>query len=142
VNGPALSAEGRTVAIAWFTARGDQGRAFAAFSTDAGASFGAPIRLDDVSALGRVDIELLADGSAIATWIEFADGAARFMARRVTASGHRGPAVAVAGINAGRASGYPRLARYGTEVVFAWTETGETPGVRTAIARVPSGASR
>ena len=36
VNGPALSARGRNVAIAWFTVEGEEGRAFAAFSSDAG----------------------------------------------------------------------------------------------------------
>lgn len=136
VNGPALSADGRTVAIAWFTATGDEGHTYAAFSSDAGASFGSPIRLDDASALGRVDVQLLRDGSAIATWIEFAEGRAQFKMRRIEASGRKGAASTVAGMNAGRASGYPRMARFGDELVFAWTETGDTPGVRTASARV------
>ncbi len=73
VNGPALSANGRDVAIAWFTAVGDQGHVYAAFSSDSGATFGPPVRIDDAGAVGRVDIELLADGSAAVTWIEFAD---------------------------------------------------------------------
>ena len=47
VNGPMLSARGRDVAIAWFTARDDQPRTFVAFSQDAGRTFGAPIRLDE-----------------------------------------------------------------------------------------------
>lgn len=141
VNGPALSAEGRRVAIAWFTAQGDQGRAYVAFSQDAGATFAAPVRLDEKSALGRVDVALLADGSAVATWIEFAEGRASFMMRRVEASGTRGPAVAVAGINASRSSGYPRLARAGDDLMLAWTESGKSPEepsrVQTAVARVP-----
>jgi hypothetical protein len=142
VNGPALSAEGMAVAIAWFTGKGDEGHAFAAFSSNAGASFGSPIRLDDVSALGRVDVQLLAEGSAVATWIEFADGRAQFKARRVESSGQKGAAVSIAGINQGRSSGYPRLARFRDELVFAWTEAGDTPGVRTAVARVPTGTNR
>jgi hypothetical protein len=87
VNGPAHRADGRRVAIAWFSAKDDQPHAFVAFSTNAGASFGAPIRLDDVGALGRVDVQLLDDGSALASWIEFADGRAQFKARRVETSG-------------------------------------------------------
>lgn len=138
VNGPALSAEGKTVAIAWFTATGDQGHAYAAFSSNSGASFGAPVRLDDASALGRVDIELLRDGAALATWIEFADGRAGFKARRVEANGQKGPAFTVSNMAASRASGYPRMARSGDEVLFAWTETGDSPGVRVASLRVPS----
>lgn len=137
VNGPALSAEGRDVAIAWFTAKGDEGHAFAAFSSNSGASFGTPIRLDDATALGRVDVQLRPDGSAMATWIEFADGRGQFKVRRVEPSGQRGAAVTVSGMTAGRSSGYPRMARFGNELVFAWTETGDAPGVRTAVASVP-----
>ena len=96
VNGPALSASGRTVAVAWFTATGDEGHAYAAFSSDAGASFGAPIRVDDAKALGRVDVELLRDGSALATWIEVGEGPARFKIRRVRSTGERGAATVVA----------------------------------------------
>jgi hypothetical protein len=137
VNGPALSADEKTVAIAWFAATGDEGHAYAAFSSDAGASFRTPIRLDDASALGRVDVQLLRDGSAIATWIEFTDGRAQFKMRRVEATGRKGVASTVAGMTSGRASGYPRMALFGDELVFAWTETGETSGVRTATARIP-----
>lgn len=137
VNGPALSADGRRVAIAWFTAQGDQGRAFAAFSSDAGKTFGAPVRLDDVSALGRVDIALLADGSAVATWIEFQEGRAQFKMRHVTPSGTRSEAMTVSSLAASRASGYPRLARAGNELVFAWTESTQPTRVMTATASVP-----
>ncbi len=137
VNGPALSASARTVAVAWFTAQGDEGHAYAAFSSDAGQSFGAPIRLDEASALGRVDIALLDDGAAVATWIEFADGRAQFMMRRVHSAGGRSPAVAVAGLASSRSSGYPRMARSGRELIFAWTESGQAPRVLTSVAAIP-----
>jgi hypothetical protein len=136
VNGPALSAEGKQVAIAWFTAKNDEPHAFIAFSSDSGASFAAPIRLDDVGALGRVDVQLLGDGSALATWIEFADGKAQFKARRVEQNGTKSAAFTVSSLAASRASGYPRMARFGNEVVFAWSETGDAPGVRTASLRI------
>jgi hypothetical protein len=142
VNGPALSAEGRTVAIAWFTGKGDEGHAYAAFSSNAGASFGSPIRLDDVSALGRVDVQLLGDGVAVATWIEFANGRAQLQARRVESSGQKGASVAVAGLTQGRSSGYPRMARSGNEIVFAWIDTSDGLAVRTATARVATGSTR
>jgi len=137
VNGPAISARGRQVAVAWMTARDDQGRAFAAFSRDAGGTFGAPIRLDDVGSLGRVGVEFADDGSAFASWIEFADGRGQFRIRRVDASGRRGPAQTVAGVESERASGYPRLARRGEELLLAWTEPAAGQSrVRTAAAAV------
>lgn len=140
VNGPALSANGRDVALAWFTAKGDEGHAYVAFSQDSGKSFGGPVRLDDASALGRVDVTLLEDGSAAATWIEFADGKAQFLMRRVSRSGERSPAMGIAGLAASRASGYPRMAALGSELVFAWTDSGAPSAVKTATlsaAKVP-----
>jgi hypothetical protein len=136
VNGPALSANGRDVAIAWFTAVGDEGHVYAAFSSNAGESFGSPIRIDDVGAVGRVDVELLADGSAAVTWIEFANERSEFRIRRVESDGSRSASLAVSGIASGRSSGYPRMARRGGELLFAWTEAGEKPQVQTAVAQL------
>ena len=136
VNGPALSAKGRDVAIAWFTAVGDEGHAYAAFSSNAGETFGAPVRIDDVGTVGRVDVELLADGSAAVTWIEFANQRSDFRIRRVERNGARTASLAVSSIASGRSSGYPRLARRGNELIFAWTEPGERSQVRTAVAQL------
>ena len=144
VNGPMLSARGRDVAAAWFTVKNDQGQAYAAFSSDAGRTWGAPIRLDDAGSLGRVDIELLDDGSAVATWVEYAEGRSDFRLRRVDRSGARSAAITVAGVSGGRASGFPRVGRRGDELVFAWSESaspgGEDNGalkVQTAVASLP-----
>lgn len=140
VNGPALSASGRNVAASWFTVKGEQGQAFLTFSSDAGKTYGAPIRIDDGGSLGRVDVALVADGSAaIATWIEFADQRSQFRARRITRNGTRSAPVTIAGLAAGRASGYPRMALNGRELVFAWTESGAGGAmlVKTATARLP-----
>jgi hypothetical protein len=136
VNGPALSAKGRDVAIAWFTAVGDEGHVYAAFSSNAGETFGPPVRIDDVSATGRVDVELLADGSAAVTWIEFANQKPEFRIRRAEKNGSRSASLAVSAIASGRSSGYPRLARRGNELIFAWTDPGEESHVRTAVAQL------
>lgn len=145
VNGPALSASGRTVAASWFTVKKDadkneQGQAYLAFSSDAGRTYGAPIRVDDGGSLGRVDVALVADGSAaIATWIEFADQRSQFRVRRIDRSGARSAPVTVAGLAAGRASGYPRMALNGRELLFAWTESGAGGAmlIKTATAPLP-----
>lgn len=143
VNGPALSAIGRDVAVAWFTAVGDQGHVYAAFSSDAGKTFGTPVRVDDASAIGRVDIELVSGGSAIVSWIEFADARSQFRIRQVSRDGARSASAGVAAIPASRSSGYPRLARRGNELLFAWTDPqGQGSRVRTAVALVPVGPSQ
>ncbi|HYB96440.1 MAG TPA: sialidase family protein [Vicinamibacterales bacterium] len=144
VNGPALSARGGTVAMSWFTVKNEQGQAYLAFSQDAGKTFAAPIRLDDGGTLGRVDLELLPDNSALATWIEFADQRAQFRARRIDQTGTRSAPVTIAGIAGSRSSGYPRVAVANGEVVFAWVESGEAGAlhVRTAAAPVPDASRR
>jgi type II secretory pathway component PulM len=133
VNGPAISARDRRVAVAWFTMDGSEGRAFLAFSDDAGRTFGPRIRVDDVGTLGRVDVDLQDDGSAVVSWIEFAEQRASMRVRRVDTGGKPGPAVTVTELNSGRSSGYPRLARRGKELLLAWTATTGTPQVQTAV---------
>ena len=144
VNGPMLSARGRDVVVAWFTMKNGQGQVFAAFSADAGRSFSSPVRVDEAGALGRVDVDLLPDGAGLVSWIEYEGGQAEFRLRRLDRSGGRGDAVSVAPLSATRTSGYPRIARQGNELVFAWVDVarGEpavadgTRRVRTAVARL------
>lgn len=139
VNGPALSAAGRRVAVAWFTLREGQGRSFLAFSSDAGRTFGPPVALDDESSLGRVDVQLLPDGSAIGIWLEASSARADLRGRRIGPGGRRSPSFSIAGLEANRSTGYPRVALGGDELVFAWTETSPATGgsgVRTAVARL------
>lgn len=138
VNGPALSARGRQLAAAWFTGKDDKGQAYAAFSDDAGRTWSNAITLEDETSLGHVDIELLDDGSAVATWVEFADDRSQFRMRRIEPSGAKSPSITINGTT--RVSGYPRVARSGDELVFTWTEGSEGEGtqkVKGAIARLP-----
>jgi hypothetical protein len=135
VNGPSVSARGRRVAVAWFTMQDAKGRAFVAFSDDAGATFGAPIRVDDGETLGRVDVELLESGAAAVGWIEYSKAKTEFRVRTIAPAGERMPARAVAAISSTRGSGYPRLALGGGELIAAWTESGESPRVRTAVVK-------
>jgi hypothetical protein len=132
VNGPAVSARGATVAVGWFTAENKSERAFVAFSTDAGRTFGAPIRLDDGVALGRVQIALLKDGSAAASWIDFAEARSLLKLRRIDRTGARGPSVTIA---EGIGSAHPKLVLVRDELLVTWAEsTGVTRRVRTARA--------
>jgi hypothetical protein len=137
VNGPALSARGRDVAIAWFTGAKGAPRSFAAFSTDAGQTFGAPVLIDDTGSLGRVDVALLPDGSAAATYIAVTpDKRAEFRVRRIERNGAMSAPVTIAAVESGRTSGYPRLAASADELVFAWIEGTRPTQVRTAVANI------
>lgn len=133
VNGPALAVAGDRAVCAWFTmGRAQESEVRAAFSGDGGRTFGAPVRVDDGSPLGRVDVAMLDDGAALVTWIEASGGEATVRARRVDASG-AGPSHALTPIDPSRASGFPKLARAGDAFVLAWTEaSGDSTRVRTA----------
>jgi hypothetical protein len=144
VNGPAISARGRALALAWFTAVSGQGHSYAAFSPDAGRTWSPPIRLDEQTSTGRVDIEMLDDGTAVASWVEFANQQAQLKARRISASAPPSAPVAVQGVGTGRAAGFPRMARQGDELLFVWAdssgagpaEDGGTVQMKGAVARV------
>lgn len=136
VNGPAVSAQGRNVAVAWFTGVGSTPHVKIAFSNDAGANFGNPIQVDDGETLGRVDVLLLPDNSALVCWLSGNAEGGAIKVRRVQADGVVGPASIIAKTDISRSSGFPRMARLGDEVHFAWTEFGKPSRVRTAFANV------
>ena len=136
VNGPALAAAGRRVALAWFTGANDSAKVQVAFSDDAGARFAAPVRVDGGTPAGRVDVAMLDGGTAaLVTWIERTGGdTVAVRARRVSRDGRAGPPVTVATSSAVRASGFPRMGVTGSQVVFAWTVPGRPSAVRVARA--------
>ena len=133
VNGPSISARGREVAVAWFTAKNDQGQAWVAFSHDAGHTFAQSVRVDDVKSLGHVSVQLLADNSAVVSWMEMS-GEAELHARRVTAAGTRSPVVNVAP-KCHPDSRSPKMIGNDKELLFAWTENDDKGVDRVMVAR-------
>ncbi len=132
VNGPQLSARGDTVVVVWFTAPENVAAVYAAFSFDAGKSFGRRLRIDDGDPLGRGDVELLPAGRAVVTWLERTETAAEIRARMIDTRGEGKRGWTVTATSESRASGLPRTARVGKDIVFAWTLVGEGGGVRVA----------
>ncbi len=137
VNGPSVAAEGRRVAVAYFTAAGGPRRVKVAFSEDAGATFGAPVDVDDGRPAGRVAV-IMVPGGALVSWLEDTGAGAEVRVRRVGADGDRGDAMAVARTSAARPSGFPRMVRAADRVVFAWRDPDGRDGARihTAVARL------
>jgi hypothetical protein len=141
VNGPAIDARGDSVVVAWFTGAQDTARVRVAFSSDGGASFAAPVRLDGGAPVGRVDVELLDDGTAAVSWLERVPpetGEVRL--RRVAPSGATGPAVTIATTSAARPAGFPKVVRRGADLIAAWTVPGDSARIqlgRLAIQDLP-----
>lgn len=133
VNGPMLAAAGDRVAIAWYTGASDKPRVNVAFSSDAGATFGAPIAVDEGAPVGRVAAVLLPDGSALVSWIERTEGnAAAVRLRHVSEREGAGHTFTVAESSTARASGFPRMVAMGSQVYFSWTVSGTPSEVRVA----------
>lgn len=120
VNGPQADAVGKSVAVAWFTGASDQQRAFVAFSDDGGATFAAPIRVDDGKPAGRVDVVMLDSNTAYVTWLEQTPAGGEIRARRITRGGDRGFPIKVTETTTARSGGFARMAAAGRDVFVAW----------------------
>lgn len=132
VNGPAVAADGRRVAVAWYTQGKDRPGVEVALSGDAGASFGAPAKVDGNGPLGRVDAVLDGNGDAIVAWVAAEGKGAAIRLARVDRTGRVGPPITVARTETGRSSGFPRLERTGKTLVVAWVEPSEPFRLRAA----------
>jgi hypothetical protein len=140
VNGPAIAALDARVAVAWFTAANDSPRVRLAFSADGGATFGAPVVVDDGQPVGRVDVLMLEDGAALVAWLESEAEGASVRLRRVSPDGRAGPTIRAGEASAERPGGFPRMARSGDTALIAWTEPG--PPSRLRLASIPLVTSR
>ena len=122
VNGPQLDARGSRVVAAWFSAAAEHGRAYVAFSDDGGATFTAPIVVDDGAPIGRMDVVMLDNDAAVVTWSEQTAAGAELRARRVPRNGKPDPSIRIADSTAARAAGFARAAVVGRDIYVAWTE--------------------
>ena len=122
VNGPAIASHENHVAVAWFTAANDQPKVEVAFSNDGGATFGAPVRVQDGNPAGRVGIAALDSGSAVVSWVargDQGDQRVQVRARQIDPDGTRHPPLLVGTTSSGN---FPRVKRSGNSVFFTWTE--------------------
>jgi hypothetical protein len=133
IQGPAISAVGDHVAVAWFTGANGMQIVQVALSPDGGDTFGPPVQVNEADPVGRVDVVALDTGGAVVTWIEHTDRGGEVRARQVDSSGSLHDAVTVGKTSLGSASGFPRVERSGDSIVFAWTDTNEKR-IRTAVA--------
>ncbi|WP_165821331.1 exo-alpha-sialidase [Falsiruegeria mediterranea] len=135
VNGPAIAADGDHVAVAWFTGANDLAAVKVAFSGDAGRSFGAPVRVDLGNPMGRVDVELLEDGTALVSWVEWTDGKEVLMLCRAEKESGCVAQEMLATNSAGASVNFPTMARLGRDIFIAWTQPDGT-GDRIAMRRI------
>lgn len=139
VNGPQVAASGKTVVVAWFTAAHDTARVLAATSTDGGATFGAPVRIDEGDPIGRVSVILDSRAEPVVAWLEQrTTDEAEVLVRRVTGT-TVSETRSLTRTSGARQSGFPRLAVLHDTLLATWTTTKPVPQVH--VARIPLSSS-
>ena len=118
VNGPRADAIGNHLAIAWFSMPEKEGQVQVIFSDDGGATFNKPIRIDEGKTIGRVDVVMLNDKSAIVSWLE----GSTIKAVKVYTDGTKDASVMIASSSESRSSGFPQMTISGNKLIFAWTD--------------------
>lgn len=121
VNGPRADAIGNNLAIAWFSMAGSKAQVKVVFSNDGGATFKEPIQVDEGKPIGRVDIVMLNEKSAMISWME----GSTIKALKINADGSKGKTITIAESSDSRASGFPQMTKAGNKLIFAWTDNKE-----------------
>ncbi len=83
-----------------------------------------------------MDVVLLEDGRAVVSWLRKSGQGAEIVARPFNQVGAVGAETVIASSAVQRSSGFPQMVRAGDELLFAWTESSDSPRVRTARARL------
>ncbi|MBC7872753.1 MAG: exo-alpha-sialidase [Ferruginibacter sp.] len=118
VNGPRSDAQGNILAIAWFSSPDKKGQVNIIFTNDGGAAFNSPIRIDEGKGIGRVDVVMLDEKSAMVSWME----GATIKAARVYKDGTKEPSITIASSSTARSSGFPQMTKAGNKLIFAWSD--------------------
>jgi hypothetical protein len=121
VNGPRIDAMGNGVAVAWFTSPEKNAQVNIVFSNDGATTFNSPLRIDEGKGIGRVDVVMLDENTAIVSWME---GSA-IKAAKVYNNGKKESSFTIASSAESRSSGFPQMTKSGNNIIFAWTDDKE-----------------
>lgn len=124
VNGPAIAANGNDAVVGWYSEAGETPALRLARTTDAGASFAAPVTVESgKQVLGRVDVAMDTK-QAWVTWLREANGVQTLMLARYTPDLSRELQRMEIATLAGRghATGSPKLAVDSTAAWLVWTD--------------------
>ena len=121
VNGPKVVANSTNVVVAWFTAANDTPLVNISFSTSNGDTFNSPIQLNDLDAIGRVDVAFLNSTEVLVSYMEVDDIGTYLKVKKVSLDGKISEAFTVSEIDGGRNTGVPQLEIMKGEVFLVWT---------------------
>lgn len=132
VNGPAITAQGNAIAIAWFTAPDNENQVNVIFSSDAGKTFSDPIRIDDGAPIGRVDVVFTEPNHALVSWVEKIGDNGEIRLAKVTPTGKIGASMIATQTSLSRESGFPILEHTDQNLILTWTAVDSITTIKTA----------
>jgi hypothetical protein len=121
VNGPKVAVNSKDLAIAWFTVFNDNPLVNVSFSKNNGNSFGAPLKVNDHDAIGRVDVSFLNDEEVIVSYMEVDDIGTYLRIKKVSFDGKISEPITISKIDGGRNTGVPQLEIIDSEIFIVWT---------------------
>lgn len=133
VNGPRMASLGNTSALAWFTAANDEAQVKLAFSGTMN-SFGEPLVIDDDAPLGRVDVVMLDQETAVVSWLDNVDKPS-IRYRLVEVNGEMEASKVLSSTSESRSSGFPQMEIFDGTIYFAWTDQNQEAGAAIKLAK-------
>lgn len=125
VNGPKVAVNKSSVAVAWFTAADNVPKVNLSFSKDGGDKFLEPIEMNVEKAIGRVDLLLLDEDTALVSWMESSKELALLKLAKVGISGAIEKIITVEEISASRSTGFPQMEVLDEQIYLSWNEIKE-----------------
>ena len=121
VNGPKVASNSNNLAVSWFTVSSENPTVNLSFSKSNGASFGTPIKINDVDAIGRVDVAFLNPQEVLVSYIEGDDVGTYLRIKKVSIDGKVSAPITISKIDGGRNTGVPQLEILDNEAFIVWT---------------------
>ena len=121
VNGPKVAVNSTNLAIAWFTVVNDNPIVNVSFSKTNGDSFGTPFKLNDLDAIGRVDVAFLNNEEVIVSYMEVDEIGTYLRIKKVSVTGEISKPITISKIDGGRNTGVPQLEIINNEIFIVWT---------------------
>lgn len=133
VNGPSIASNKNNVVVAWFTAVNDLSMVQVAFSGDGGKTFGMPVQVNKNETLGRVDVVMTSENTAIVSWMENIGNETVIQAMQISPNGTKGFPITISKTTFERAGGFPQLEIAADTLYAAWTNVeGKQSSIKTA----------
>lgn len=114
-----VTADGQAF-LSWVGYENDTTDAFY-FAEDGGKSFTAPIPVDDGAPIGRVDVVLKDEKTAIVSWLEEVDNGGEIRLAEINQKGKLGESRTATTTGVSRQSGFPILEKLDEQLPLAWT---------------------